>query len=308
MNNLRIDLKLEKIHCHDEGDGPGNAEPFLWTVFWKVDGETVAVNTDGPAPPFVQGFPTVVGTPGNHGNLGTSDVDEGDDVPIPPIIGEYHTTMMPIPLTTPVGSITEIGGMMGCIVVLMEEDFTSDSAIQRGHEALDSSVRERLAALLGTLSITKPEPTEEDILALSDQVGEAVKNAIADGVSVLSWIAGWGNMDDEVGSAVFRFSHNQLEGSVGSRIPFGRRWDNEGDWELSGGIAAAILPKREDSCCAELRRRTTDLERAVSKLVEESIRRRIREAEFSDSTTATRGRSAATAQSASRAPKRASKP
>ena len=138
MNDLKVDLKLDRIHCYDEGDGPGDAEPYLWTVFWKVDGDTVVVNTDGPAPPFVQGFPTVVGTPGNHGNLGTSDVDEGDDVSIPAIIGEYHTTMKPIPLTTPFGSVTDVGGMLGCVVVLMEEDFTSDDAIQRGHEALDS--------------------------------------------------------------------------------------------------------------------------------------------------------------------------
>ena len=119
MNDLKVDQKLNRIHCYDEGDGPGDAEPYLWTVFWKVDGDTVMVNTDGPAPPFVQGFPTVVGTPGNHGNLGTSDVDEGDDVSIPAIIGEYHTTMKPIPLTTPFGSVTDVGGMLGCVVVLM---------------------------------------------------------------------------------------------------------------------------------------------------------------------------------------------
>jgi hypothetical protein len=289
MNDLKVDLKLDRIHCYDEGDGPGDAEPYLWTVFWKVDGDTVMVNTDGPAPPFVQGFPTVVGTPGNHGNLGTSDVDEGDDVSIPAIIGEYHTTMKPIPLTTPFGSVTDVGGMLGCVVVLMEEDFTSDDAIQRGHEALDSSVRDRLAEVVGSLSITKPEPTDEDIAAVSDQIGEAVKKAIGDGVSVLSWIAGWGNMDDQIGSAVFRFSHKQLQDSGGVRIPFGRRWDNEGDWEIFGGVTATELPKREDPCCRELRQRVKDLERAVHTLKEREKQRRIREAAFSDSATETKG-------------------
>jgi len=299
MNDLRIDLKLDRIHCYDEGDGPGNAEPYLWTVFWKVDGETIVVNTDGPAPPFVQGFPTVVGTPGNHGNLGTTDVDEGDDVAIPAIIGEYHTTMTPIPLTTPIGStLTEVGGMLGCVVVLMEEDFTDAGAIQRGHEALDSSVRDKLAELVGSLSITKPEPTDEDIAAVSDQIGDAVKSAIGDGVSVLSWIAGWGNMDDQIGSAVFRFSHKQLEESGGMRIPFGRRWDNEGDWEIFGGITATVLPKREDPCCSELRRRVKDLETVVRKLEEEAKRRRIRDAVISDSTTKAERRSVGVAASA----------
>lgn len=79
-----------------------NAEPYLWTVFFKVDGDTALVNTDDPSHVFLQGVPTVVTTPGNHGNRGTSDVDEGDDVGIPAIIGEYRTIMKPIPLTTPV--------------------------------------------------------------------------------------------------------------------------------------------------------------------------------------------------------------
>ena len=124
---------------------------------------------------------------------------------------------------------------------------------------------------------------------MSDQIGEAVKKAIGDGVSVLSWIAGWGNMDDQIGSAVFRFSHKQLQDSGGVRIPFGRRWDNEGDWEIFGGVTATELPKREDPCCRELRQRVKDLERAVHTLKEREKQRRIREAAFSDSATETKG-------------------
>ena len=188
MTDLNVELKLDRIHCHDEGDGPGSAEPYLWTVFFKIDGDTLVVNTDGPAPPFLQGAPTVVGTPGNHGNLGDTDVDEGDDVAVPAIIGEYRTILKPIPLTTPILGISEVGGMMGCIAVLMEEDNTSNSAIGLGHEALDRNVRDRLAELLGTLSISKQEPSEEDITAMSDQIGEAVEDAVGHGVSVLDWI------------------------------------------------------------------------------------------------------------------------
>lgn len=263
MLDLNIELKLERIHCHDEGDGPGSAEPYLWTVFFKVDGEMLVVNSNGPSGPFLQGAPTVVGTPGNHGNLGTTDVDEDDNIAIPAIIGEYRTVMKPIPLTTPLLGLTEVGGMIGCIVVLMEEDNTPASAIARGHEALDSKVRDALADVLGTLSIGKPEPTEEDIIALTDQIGNAVKNAIGDGVSVLDWIGGFGNMDDEIGSALFRFSHKQLEASGGSAIPFSRRWDNEGDWELFGHIKATPIPRQEPACCRRLEEIIKRQERAL---------------------------------------------
>ncbi|MEO8482788.1 MAG: hypothetical protein ABI634_11295 [Acidobacteriota bacterium] len=264
MNDLNIEFKLDRIHCHDEGDGPGNAEPYMWTVFFKVDGDTLVVNSDGPVAPFLQGAPTVVGTPGNHGNLGTSDVDEGDDVAVPAIIGEYRTIMKPIPLTTPLLGTSEVGGLIGCIVVLMEEDNTSNAAIALGHEALDRSVRDKLAEVLGTLSISKPEPSEEDIAALTDQIGSAVKDAIGNGVSVLSWIAGFGNMDDQIGSALFRFSHSQLEASGGAAIPFSRRWDNEGDWELFGHIKATPIRRPESKCCDELKQIIARLERVIA--------------------------------------------
>jgi hypothetical protein len=260
MKNLKVDVKLDHIFCHDEGDGPGSAEPYLWAVYFKVDGETVVVNTDGPAPPFLQGPPVVVGTPGNHANLGNTDVDEGDTVAIPAIIGEFHTTMTPIPLTTPLLGVESVGGLLGAIVVLMEEDNTSGSAIAQGHAALDSSVRDRIAEVMGTLSISHQEPTEEEIQTLSDKVADAVKGAIGEGVSVLSWIGGFGNMDDEIGSAVFRFSHSQLEGMNGAPLPFSRRWDNEGDWELFGSVTATALPERESTCCRRLRARVDALE------------------------------------------------
>lgn len=263
MLDLSIEFKLDRLHCHDEGDGPGNAEPYLWTVFFKVDGDTAVIDTDDLSHVFLQGAPTVVTTPGNHGNLGTSDVDEGDDVGVPAIIGEYRTVLKPIPLTTPVLNKSEVGGMVGCIVVLMEEDNTSDSDVARGHERLDSGVRDKLTELLGTLSISNPEPTQEDIDNMTDRIGAAVKDAFKDGVSVTEWLLGFGNMDDQIGSAVFRFSHGVLEGTGGSPIPFSRRWRNEGDWELFGHIQATPIRRPDSKCCEELKRRIKELERSL---------------------------------------------
>ena len=266
MLDLNIVLKLDRILCRDEGDGPGNAEPYLWTVFFKADGETLVVNTDGPAAPFLQGVPTVVGTPGNHGNLGTTDVDEGDTVMIPAIIGEYRTVMKPIPLTVPILSVSEVGGILGCVVVLMEEDGTPDSAIVRGHEALDREVREKLTAILGTLSIGHTEPTDEEINAMADQIGDAVKDAIGGGVSVLDWIGAFGNMDDQIGSETFRFSHKQLESAGGMPIPFNKRWENEGDWEIFGSVTATPIRAADSKCCQRLSKRVSELEARLKRL------------------------------------------
>jgi hypothetical protein len=191
-------------------------------------------------------------------------VDEGDVVTIPAIIGEYRTVLQPIPLTVPILGISEVDGMIGCLVVLMEEDGTPDDAIVRGHEALDRTVRDRLAGLLSTLSIVKPAPTDADIAEISDMIGEAVKSAIADGVSVFDWIGAFGNMDDQIGSAVFLFSAKQLANGI--TIPFGRRWDNEGDWEIRGSITSTVVRRPKDECCETLKKQVAVLERRLAAL------------------------------------------
>jgi hypothetical protein len=43
MDALNLTIKLNKLHCYDESDGPGDAKPYLWTVFFKVDEDTVTV-------------------------------------------------------------------------------------------------------------------------------------------------------------------------------------------------------------------------------------------------------------------------
>lgn len=93
-DNLQTYVSLDRIHCYDEGDGIGSAEPYLWTVFSKVDGDTVVLGDDL----FLHGTATVVTTPGSHGNLGDSGVDGGDTVAIPAAIGECQTTLKPIPV------------------------------------------------------------------------------------------------------------------------------------------------------------------------------------------------------------------
>jgi len=237
MNILDVNLKLNNLHCYDEGDGIGSAEPYLWTVFFKIDGDTAVVNPSLA----LQGTATVVGTPGNHGDLPNHDVDPGENVPIPAAIGEFKTRLKPIPLQTPIGDFKEVGGVMGAITVLMEEDNTPNSAIAKGHVALDKAVQDSLNALIPTLNFGHQEPTDAEIEAMKKTIGDAVSKAIADDVSVWDWLGGLGNMDDQIGAEVFRFSHTQLEAQGVSGIGIQKRFNNEGDWELQGRVTAFPL-------------------------------------------------------------------
>ncbi|QAY62097.1 hypothetical protein ET495_01025 [Xylanimonas allomyrinae] len=72
-------MTLEHLICHDEGDGWGTAEPYLWACYFKVDGDNYAVQQGAG----LIGAPLVESRNGTHGNLGNTDVDAGDVVPIP---------------------------------------------------------------------------------------------------------------------------------------------------------------------------------------------------------------------------------
>jgi hypothetical protein len=36
-------ISLDRLHCHFEGDSVGDGEPYLWTAFFKIDGDTIVV-------------------------------------------------------------------------------------------------------------------------------------------------------------------------------------------------------------------------------------------------------------------------
>ena len=88
---LPVSVKLSSIYCHDEADGPGNAEPYLWTIFFKIDGQNIVQNGIR-----LQGEATFAFGPGSHENLNTHAVVDGESVKIPAALGEFSTTLRPI--------------------------------------------------------------------------------------------------------------------------------------------------------------------------------------------------------------------
>jgi hypothetical protein len=233
---LDVWIRLDRVYCFDEGDGWGSAEPYLWPVFFKIDGDSVVL-TEALT---LSGTATVMGTYGSHGNLVNTDVDPGENLPIPEALGSWRTNLKPIPVQGPLAStIPDVAGVAGVIAVLMEEDNVSDSGAKAGYSALVDAVRTGLDGVIGTLGFTKQEVTDQDIAAIEAAAEEAVKDAIKSNQGFFSNLWSWLNADDQIGSEVFRFSHDEL--AEGNIINFTKRWKSNGDWQLFGHANASVL-------------------------------------------------------------------
>jgi len=233
---IKVNLELDRIHCHDEGDGWGSAEPYLWTVFFKVDGDTVAVTESLT----LSGTPTTQFTPGSHGNLGTTDVDEGDDITIPAAIGEWETYLKPIPVPASLSALVEdFGGVVGVVAVLMEEDNVSDAGADAGHSALNNAVRDAIQQIISTRSISNQDVTEDEINGFTASIQSQVKDAIVSEQNFFENLWSALNPDDTIGVKVWLWSHDDIKD--GGVFNFSHRWKNEGDWEIFGHLNSTPL-------------------------------------------------------------------
>ncbi|MER5326914.1 hypothetical protein [Streptosporangium roseum] len=238
MTDANARIHLTTVHCIDEGDGPGSAEPYLWTVFFKIDGTNASVTEEL----HLTGRSTVVATVGNQGDLPNHDVDDGEIVLVPMTLGFFQTQLRAIPLQRPLGNVREVAGVIGMVAVLMEEDNTPASAIAAGHRALNRAVQAALDGLIPTLSFLHQEPTPEEMEAMTEQVGTAVLAAVRDEVSIWEWLTGLGNMDEKIGTMVVQYSQNALLRAGTAGIRFSKRFKSEGEWELAGRASARRIP------------------------------------------------------------------
>jgi hypothetical protein len=244
-NTLNVNFHLDHINCYDEADGWGSAEPYLWTVFFKIDGTTVRLNDSL----MLEGNATIFATPGSHGNLNDNDVDGGDTVSIPGAIGDMSMTLTPIPVpdfVKPVLGADDLPAVAGCIIVLMEEDNVTDDGAEAGHRALNNAVQNALDGLIPTLGVSHRTVTDDDINQLTGQIQSKVEDSIKNEQNIFENIWSWLNPDDTIGTKVWQFSGDDLLSQ--NPIHLQQRWPNEndrssdnGDWEIFGEINTAEL-------------------------------------------------------------------
>lgn len=162
MRPINIDVILSKLICLDEADGAGNAEPYMWTFLFKLDGSTCKIVLDGNFPGLrpLKGDKVVFSdfSIGSHGNLLNTNVDAGNIIDIPPAVGFFKNSLESIKFKlTAYKDILEkkgvdpkdiqdldIGGRLILFYILLEEDAVSDSATEAAHRAINKYVDEKI--------------------------------------------------------------------------------------------------------------------------------------------------------------------
>lgn len=115
VKQLNTHIILKSINVIDEADGNGNAEPYLWPFFFKIDEEMIS------AQHFFNPKSWTYTPGGEHGNIG-GGYDAGQVRMIPAKYGQWKTTLGHNPVYYPKDQV-----YVGAVVVLLEEDAVPSS-------------------------------------------------------------------------------------------------------------------------------------------------------------------------------------
>jgi hypothetical protein len=235
MSAIDVRLELDTLLVVEKNESSAD-EPYLWVVYLQVDGTTLNLAN------LSASFVALNAPAGSHGNLGAaSDGMELDEqAAIPAAIGRFDTTLVTNGLPQGIG---ETISFVAVAVVGLEEDGTSDSAAEAGHQAMINTMQTELNKAIK--AGMPPDPS-----TITDQVQDAVKAAIKDAsISVLSFlpisslfdIAGIFDPDDFVGSAFAGpFTYQQIRNAGAAGIPFmfdlSEENSNNGNYRIAGRV------------------------------------------------------------------------
>jgi hypothetical protein len=137
------------------------------------------------------------------------------------------------------GLIDDVGGVLGVVTVLMEEDNVSDDGAEAGHQALNVAVRNAINQIVATRSVSNQDVSDEELAAFEGQILESVRDAVADEQNFFEDVWSWLNADETIGFRVFTFTHDDLKDQ--GTVQFSHRWRHEGDWEIFGSVTAVTM-------------------------------------------------------------------
>jgi hypothetical protein len=229
----KLELRLDRLECHVQGDASGGSEPYLWPMLIWVSDATLAtpalVRSNHPHTPR-----TVLG----------QDVRAGAVLEVPPGAG-----------TT--GAQLDDGEVLRsalAVVSLLENDETPEHVVVAAYDAYVRELPAAIARHLLELSSDDQDTVDEAKAAVRGEVSTAVKSAGAG--ELTSWEkfkVGIGslNLDDQVGSAFTdTMATTQLALDFVETSGSGSSARTTQDWHLTGTLT---VDTRIDLCAAQVR-------------------------------------------------------
>ena len=155
---------------------------YAWPVFFRVDGATTSVDADGK----IHGRATVVGLPDTGW---TQRLQPDDAIGLAPGIGQWSDQVVPIPVATNDG-LTDVGGLFGFAVLLLQPADLPDEALRAGHATLADSLQQGLDDLIRDLPAGSTDVPQPLIDALESGISSAIERAIRAAMSGLDDVIG----------------------------------------------------------------------------------------------------------------------
>ena len=217
--NVRVELGTVQLRKPASSPFNPNAEPYLWTVFFKID------DAHGIGDPVA----TVVGTPGSHGNLGVGTVHAPATIQVPRSIGRWDTGLSPLPNRP--GTINGlVRAIVGMVAVLMEEDNVTDDGAEAGRRELRNQVQKAIDAIAADLvSALTFDPD-----ALAATIRSKVEDAIQGEQNFLEDLWSFLDKDDFIGTMDWHALYGDLE-SASAPLAFSDSWGSAfAEWSLEG--------------------------------------------------------------------------
>lgn len=228
-----VTVRLNSLRCIAESDRNVGSEPFLWVTYILVDGNRLT-----------QPEPVVTYSPILDRKEFPDNVRAGQVINVQNIIDNFSEPVDPGPFNF---------RLVGCLVVLLEEDETSDEAMQAGHRAYSKAVHEALNNLIRERirMLNQEAVTDEEVNAIRNAIEPKVKSAIKSDLKVWDF---FDNQDDIVGVSHVAFIGDELQ-SKEFEFPELVGPGSKNHYVLSGSLTVGPVPDVPPNRprCAELR-------------------------------------------------------
>jgi hypothetical protein len=183
---IRATIDVPRLHCREQFDESGNSEPYLWFAYLFADSTSSEVSVFVPPATNIRAL-----IPDNVGNNQT--------VPIPASLGNFQINLEP-------------EGLLGVLVILLEEDETPANAIAAGYAEFEVATRREINKFVVDLIIhgepLRP-PTEQEQQQIARAIANSVRETIKSHQNIFQQF--FLNQDDFIGHSVSIFFGDALK-------------------------------------------------------------------------------------------------